>query len=69
MEYNVQYSTQSPVASLFTIALVVLVIVALWKIFEKAGEPGWKALIPFYNINLTLSTPYYTRYFANIHIC
>src|SRR5688500_1048274 len=21
----------------------------LWKIFEKAGEKGWKALIPVYN--------------------
>ena len=22
---------------------------AMWKIFKKAGEPGWKALIPIYN--------------------
>lgn len=21
-----------------------------WKIFSKAGEPGWKSLIPFYNV-------------------
>ena len=21
----------------------------MWKIFEKAGEPGWAAIIPFYN--------------------
>jgi len=24
-------------------------IVALWKIFQKAGEPGWAPVIPFYN--------------------
>ena len=24
-------------------------IVCLWKIFVKIGEPGWKALIPFYS--------------------
>ena len=24
-------------------------IIACWKIFNKFGEPGWKALIPFYN--------------------
>ncbi|MEZ4508200.1 MAG: DUF5684 domain-containing protein [Eubacteriales bacterium] len=35
--------------SLLGIALGVLAIVALWKIFEKAGEPGWAAIIPFYN--------------------
>lgn len=31
------------------IAIVVLQIVANWKIFTKAGEKGWKAIIPFYN--------------------
>jgi len=25
-------------------------IVAFWKVFEKAGEAGWKSIIPFYNI-------------------
>lgn len=28
--------------------LAVLSIVALWFIFQKAGEPGWAAIIPFY---------------------
>lgn len=31
------------------LAIVAVVLVAQWKIFEKAGEKGWKALIPFYN--------------------
>lgn len=34
---------------LVSIVISVLLIVALWKIFEKAGEPGWAAIIPFYN--------------------
>ena len=25
-------------------------MIANWKIFSKAGEPGWKSLIPFYNV-------------------
>ncbi|HEX7152839.1 MAG TPA: DUF5684 domain-containing protein [Thermoanaerobaculia bacterium] len=29
--------------------ILVLMIAAMWKIFEKAGEPGWAALIPIYN--------------------
>jgi hypothetical protein len=29
---------------------VILIIVAQWKVFEKAGQPGWASLIPFYNI-------------------
>lgn len=31
------------------LVIVVLQIVANWKLFTKAGEKGWKALIPFYN--------------------
>jgi len=29
--------------------LCALVIVANWKIFRKAGEPGWKSIVPGYN--------------------
>lgn len=31
------------------IVFVVLYVVCIWKIFEKAGEEGWKSLIPIYN--------------------
>lgn len=30
-------------------AILVVVLVAQWKLFSKAGEAGWKCLIPFYN--------------------
>lgn len=26
-----------------------LIIISLWKIFAKAGQPGWAAIIPIYN--------------------
>ena len=29
--------------------ILVLTIIAQWKLFEKAGEPGWKCLIPIYS--------------------
>jgi hypothetical protein len=34
--------------------LLLIVIIAWWKIFEKAGQPGWKALIPIYNAYILL---------------
>jgi len=37
-------------SQLFWLILLVLVIVALWFVFTKAGKPGWAAIIPFYNI-------------------
>jgi|SRR6267378_5934124 len=29
-------------------AVMVLTVAAMWRIFSKAGEAGWKALIPIY---------------------
>ena len=43
------YYRMGPGMSFFSLAVAVLGIVAMWKIFEKAGEPGWAAIIPFYN--------------------
>ena len=37
------------VYAIFLFAIVILLVVALWKIFEKAGEQGWKSLIPVYS--------------------
>jgi hypothetical protein len=34
--------------------VTVVVIVALWRIFTKAGRPGWAAIIPFYNAYVLL---------------
>lgn len=40
----------STVGLLLTLVIAVLAIAGWWKMFEKAGEPGWKILIPFYNL-------------------
>ena len=40
---------------LFLVLLAVAaVVVGMWMIFEKAGRPGWKALIPVYNLIILL---------------
>lgn len=36
--------------SIIILALYVLQIIAQWKIFAKAGQAGWKSLIPIYNM-------------------
>lgn len=35
---------------LISMAVAVVMLVAMWKIFVKAGEPGWAAIVPFYNL-------------------
>ena len=34
---------------IFYFALIIFIIAAIWKTFEKAGQPGWSCIIPFYN--------------------
>lgn len=40
----------SIVYSLIVLAIAIVVLVGLWKVFEKAGKPGWGAIVPFYNL-------------------
>jgi hypothetical protein len=40
----------SQVGAIVGLLIAVIVIAAMWKIFTKAGQPGWACLIPIYNI-------------------
>lgn len=44
----------SGVFLLFICALAALMIVATWKVFTKAGKPGWASIVPIYNIIVML---------------
>jgi hypothetical protein len=33
-----------------TLIIVIFVLIGQWRVFEKAGEEGWKSLIPIYNL-------------------
>ena len=39
---------------LIAIAITLFAIVSMWKVFEKAGQPGWGIFIPIYNLYLLL---------------
>jgi len=58
MEY--ESVDNSGLAAMFgTIMLVygiifILVIAGMWKIFTKAGKPGWAAIVPIYNLIVLL---------------
>ena len=36
------------------IIIWVVMVIAHWKIYEKAGKPGWAAIVPIYNIIVLL---------------
>jgi len=52
-DYSVSYSadmSNNPVFWIIYAVVVVVAIIALWRVFAKAGRPGWAAIIPIYNI-------------------
>ncbi|GDX63105.1 hypothetical protein LBMAG34_6390 [Candidatus Saccharibacteria bacterium] len=49
MNSNQMDGTFWAIYSLIVLILAVTTIVSIWRIFEKAGDKGWKSLIPFYN--------------------
>ena len=51
----------NPLAGIFSggmllvvLAVAVVAIIGLWKVFEKAGQPGWACIIPLYNVYILM---------------
>jgi uncharacterized membrane protein YhaH (DUF805 family) len=62
MDYSSDYSSEgigilAGIGATFFfiyLAIVVVAIAGMWKTFEKAGKPGWAAIIPIYNIYIMI---------------
>jgi uncharacterized protein DUF5684 len=54
VEYSYSTSAQGqapgPVFWICWLAVMILMIAACWKIYTKAGQPGWACIIPIYNL-------------------
>jgi len=44
----------SPMFWIVWLAVVAFMIAAWWKVFTKAGKPGWAAIVPIYNLIVLL---------------
>jgi hypothetical protein len=42
------------IVSLLYLVMIVAAIAGMWKVFEKAGQPGWAAIVPIYNLFILL---------------
>lgn len=61
--YSDSMDTSLSLAALTIVYIPVLIvcilcIVANWKLFKKAGKPGWAAIIPLYNLYVMYSIIY-----------
>ena len=39
---------------IIVIVLVLTMVISMWVLFQKAGKPGWAAIIPIYNLVVML---------------
>ena len=62
-EFLLSNDTDSIYSITSDVVALVLGIVFLWKIFEKAGEKGWEALIPVYNTYILFKIAWKEKYF------
>ena len=53
MEYQASGSI-GIVPLIFSLLITVVIIAGVWKVFVKAGKPGWASLTPFYNLFVIL---------------
>ncbi|MFB9842235.1 DUF5684 domain-containing protein [Mucilaginibacter ginsenosidivorans] len=60
MENYDAYSAGAAIGAFFAVMLIpalivaTVMIIAQWKIYTKAGKPGWAAIVPIYNIIVLL---------------
>ncbi len=55
MEFSYEASGGGgPVFWVIWLAVMVLMLASMWKIFTKAGKPGWGSIVPIYNLVLLL---------------
>lgn len=48
------FAGMSVVSWIISVVLAIFAVICLWKVFEKAGKPGWASIIPIYNAVVTL---------------
>ena len=49
-DFSSSASSPGPVFWIVWCAVIVFYIASMWKVFTKAGQPGWASIIPIYNL-------------------
>ncbi len=53
-EQTAAAGTAATIFMVVYLAVVLLIVASMWKIFVKAGKPGWAAIVPIYNLIVLL---------------
>lgn len=48
--YNAAAASFGAAYSVIVLIWLVVALVGMWKLYVKAGKPGWASIVPFYNL-------------------
>lgn len=48
--YNAAAASFGAVYTIIVLVWLVVALVGMWKLYVKAGKPGWASLVPLYNL-------------------
>ena len=54
MDYSNLFTTIGLLSGVIPVIIGFILLAAFWKIFAKAGQPGWASIIPIYNVLVLL---------------
>lgn len=66
---SIAYSAGYTFGMLLPLIVFILMIVAMWKIYVKAGAPGWGVLVPIYNVYLLFKIAWKTKMYWIMLAC
>ena len=66
--YSYDASTDGPVPLIISLVVALIGIIALWRVFTKAGRPGWAAIIPIYNIYTLVKIGGFSGWFVLLYL-
>jgi uncharacterized RDD family membrane protein YckC len=53
---------------LLDLAVAGMILAGMWKVFEKAGQPGWAAIVPIYNVIVMLDIADLPRWWIVLYL-
>jgi len=54
IEPEVVVTQADPVSTAIAVGILILSVVIGWKVYAKAGKPGWASIVPIYNVIVLL---------------
>ncbi|MBO1901969.1 hypothetical protein J4H92_08410 [Leucobacter weissii] len=69
MDYNESLTAlYSGTTSIFYLVFYVIWVIAAWKVFTKAGYPGWLAIIPIVNVVVIVKIAGYSGWLTLLYL-